>query len=713
MNSRQEGRYEVIVVGAGLAGLAAAYELDSRGTRTLVLEGSDRVGGKILTRQKANTRYECGALFAFSPDWVPFPVDAGNLISENHPIGVFLDGRVVAGESVPACLQAIGISSRQAHLLGSFLGSESPQRNTIGDEIYSVLEAFFRVIHPGDLADYVPARRNDSLVRHSTARFESGNNTLVQKFIENISSEAQTSCQVTRLHTNDEGVTVHWNAGGEERSARADWVVLATPAAEARALTVELESVATDFLAGVRYGKGIAVAIGLRNASYQPYSYIVCPTGPANTLAFRHPGEATDLTVITAYLVGEAAENHWHSRDREIVELLCSQVNRMKIGEAVSTESLAFSDVYRWPAIGPIISEETYGTFCNACLFPSNRIVLAGDYTWWTHQQMPYGMYAAIQSGQRAAEIVCRDHHGPPAQRFRPEPLSVSITTSLTELGPTFENRIDDGTVAYYGLILQAAPDTDLEHYLVGEAEDGLWAYQQGYGVTSLDSALVMEGLLATGRHEALLSHSVDRLIEEFYDQDEGAFRTIPHSRVGRAPYWEATDCPATGYCAWLLTQIAPGRYDEVVRACATYLKRKQYVTGRWPGKWFPSQTIPVFYAVRLLATMGTEFSESCRRAELWLYSRQRKDGSWTDSVIESAAAIRALCRLGNHSESVRKGCHWIRNRQAPGAAWSGEPILQYWFEEEHKKTFFHTEDKGRITTAWATLALREVDRLL
>ena len=707
-----EEQFDVVVVGAGLAGLSTTHELGLRGQRVLVIESESQAGGKIITRRRKSAVYECGALFAFNPKWIPFSVETGRLIPEDHPIGLFLDGRVIAGDSVPACLQAIGISTRQTYLLSSFLGSESPQKAVIGEEIYTVLEAFFRVIHPGDLVDYVPARRGDSLVRHSMSHFEKGNDALVRGFIKNISAEIRTACRVTRLSPNDEGVTVHWKTDEEARSTRANWVVLATPAAEARELTEGLESIATDFLGRVRYGKGMAVSLGLRNASLQPYSYIVSPNGPANTLAFHHRVGATDLTVLTAYFVGEAAANHWDSSNHELTDLVCEQLNSMKTGGEVSADSLAFSDVYRWPAIGPIISDEAYGTFKKACLRPADRIVLAGDYTWWTDRQMPYGMQAAILSGQRAAEFICSEQFAPVAKDIRPVPLATSLVTSLTDGGPTLKDRVDDGTIAYYGLILQAAPDVDLEHYLLGEAEDGLWAYQQGYGITSLDSALVMEGLLATGRHKRLLDHSADRLVSEFYNRDEGAFQTIPHSRRGRAPYWEATDCPATGYCAWLLTQIAPDRFDDVVHACANYLSRKQFVTGRWPGKWFPSQTLPVFYAVRLLGAMGPEFSERCRRAELWLYGRQKKDGSWSDSVIESAAAIRALCILGGHSEPLRNGCNWIRNRRS-GTAWSGEPILQYWFEEDGKRTFFHTEDKGRITTAWATLALREADRLL
>src|SRR4249919_3250285 len=40
---------EVIVIGGGITGLTAAYELQRRGRRAIVLEGSPRAGGLILT----------------------------------------------------------------------------------------------------------------------------------------------------------------------------------------------------------------------------------------------------------------------------------------------------------------------------------------------------------------------------------------------------------------------------------------------------------------------------------------------------------------------------------------------------------------------------------------------------------------------------------------------------------------------------------------
>ena len=39
-------QWDVVIVGGGLAGLIAARDLQQRGLRTVVLEASDRLGGR-------------------------------------------------------------------------------------------------------------------------------------------------------------------------------------------------------------------------------------------------------------------------------------------------------------------------------------------------------------------------------------------------------------------------------------------------------------------------------------------------------------------------------------------------------------------------------------------------------------------------------------------------------------------------------------------
>lgn len=54
-------RFDVCVVGAGMAGLTAAYDLAAAGANVAVLEASDRVGGMLAPTDLAGVRVDCGA----------------------------------------------------------------------------------------------------------------------------------------------------------------------------------------------------------------------------------------------------------------------------------------------------------------------------------------------------------------------------------------------------------------------------------------------------------------------------------------------------------------------------------------------------------------------------------------------------------------------------------------------------------------------------
>ncbi|CAF4050418.1 unnamed protein product [Rotaria sordida] len=52
--------YDVIIIGAGFAGLIAARELSLRGRKVLIIEAKDRIGGRTLTTQVENRNFEIG-----------------------------------------------------------------------------------------------------------------------------------------------------------------------------------------------------------------------------------------------------------------------------------------------------------------------------------------------------------------------------------------------------------------------------------------------------------------------------------------------------------------------------------------------------------------------------------------------------------------------------------------------------------------------------
>ena len=50
------GTQNVIVVGAGVAGMTAAIELAKAGMKVAIVEARDRIGGRVFTRQDSVTK---------------------------------------------------------------------------------------------------------------------------------------------------------------------------------------------------------------------------------------------------------------------------------------------------------------------------------------------------------------------------------------------------------------------------------------------------------------------------------------------------------------------------------------------------------------------------------------------------------------------------------------------------------------------------------
>src|SRR5689334_25265233 len=83
---------DVVIVGAGFAGLKAAHDLVSQGHSVVVLEGRDRVGGRVFTGEVAGVKVDLGGT------WVSHRHTAIREVAEQ--VGATLVPQFTTGRSV-------------------------------------------------------------------------------------------------------------------------------------------------------------------------------------------------------------------------------------------------------------------------------------------------------------------------------------------------------------------------------------------------------------------------------------------------------------------------------------------------------------------------------------------------------------------------------------------------------------------------------------
>lgn len=700
--SEKPDEHDVVVVGAGLSGLMAAdvlHDLD-----VLLLETEQRPGGRVLTREQRHVVYDMGAVFACDFRGLSFTPRDSRIIDESRRVGMYWKGELRVAEDPRALLDELEFTSSERVAVRDFLDKPESNAAELPGAAYQALNALFQLIHPGDIGDYIPARQRDGLVHYDARRYSQGNAVVVDGFHERLGERLRLGADVISVEESDTFVRVCYRHEGREREAFARAVIVATPAPVARRILAKPGADAARFLDSVRYGAGSVVVLGLSEPPAVDAAYVVTPDLPCGTILIQR-GEAVATTLIV-YYVGEPAVR----LNEQAPELIARETLAFARRAGVTPcgdEGLVFFDVRHWPMVGPVISEAAYGAHGGNPPRPSAHVFLAGDYTHVAAADpFPYGMSAALQAGRRAAyEARRRLRDDRRAEAYARSCLATVHVFEVGEDAPRFLEARDEGNVAFYGLLLRSNADPHLKRYLLDQRVDGLWEYQQGFGVTAEDSALVLEGLLESGVDRGLLRDSLSRLVSRFYHPQVGAFLTIDHT--GQAAYWRGASTDATAMIGFLILLLAPDDYPEVLEACARYLVERQRTDGAWQGKWFPSSMVTTYYAARFLKSRADINPQTVDRAGDYILSGQRDDGAWSASVIDTATAVLALNALNRNAAAQERGKAWLEaQRQADG--WRGEPVLYYWMEPARGgRRFYHCIDKGRVTSAWATLALR------
>ncbi|MGW7071973.1 protoporphyrinogen oxidase [Streptomyces sp. NPDC054855] len=372
----------VVVIGGGIAGLAAAHRLLDTGARVTVLEASDRLGGKLLPGEIEGVRVDLGAesMLARRPEAVTLAREVG-LADRLQPPATATAAIWTRGALRPMPKGHVMGVPGDASALSGVLSDEGLRRieqdrdlppTEVGDDVAvgayvaarlgrevvdRLVEPLLGGVYAGDayrisMRSAVPqlfeaARAHDSLtegVRAIQARaarnqqtgpvfmgIEGGVGQLPLAVADSVRArggEIRTGTPVTELRRTSEG----WQVGTEEQVIDADAVVVAVPAYAAAALLgVEAPAAAAE-LAGVEYASMALMTLAYRRSETdlpEGSGFLVPPvdghTIKASTFASRKWGwiaeEDPDLLVLRTS-VGRYGETEILRReDAELIEL--------------------------------------------------------------------------------------------------------------------------------------------------------------------------------------------------------------------------------------------------------------------------------------------------------------------------------------------------------------------------------------------------------
>jgi protoporphyrinogen/coproporphyrinogen III oxidase len=370
---------QVIVVGAGISGLACAMRLHELGVNVRVLEAADRAGGLICTARENGFLFESGPQsFQLTTDLRALVRAAGcesQLIEANPslPRYVLRRGKLrLAPMSPPSLLTSPLLSARAKLRIATepFRRSQPRTddesfadfvRRRFGTEILEYLAGpFVSGIFAGDpeklslrsafpslavweseygsiIRGAMKSRGSGERVRSTLASFQAGMSTLLDAMVCKLQPEIATGMTVNSIESSGPNLwRISCSDGSQSEPLSGSAIVLATPAyTSAKILQRVSESIALA-LSSIPYAPVVVVSHGYRREHVghvlNGFGFLIPRTEKLRTLGViwnssLFPNRCPEGTVLMTSFIGGASDPHiLDLGDTEISSLVHSEV---------------------------------------------------------------------------------------------------------------------------------------------------------------------------------------------------------------------------------------------------------------------------------------------------------------------------------------------------------------------------------------------------
>lgn len=435
-----QDRARVIVVGAGVSGLAAAWRLQQQGYAVTVLENTDHVGGKTAANRRDGYTLNTGAtVLGASYDALLAIADEIGVRSEvikvTPTIGIVRDGTVhtLRGAGLGAIVDFVStplLSGRSKLLLAKAGLDTLKARKKAGyDQPHLRAE-----LDTESVSDYCERRLNpeirDALISpvmgglfvtdgdglsvadlyFSLSKilaggmlgYRGGIDFFARALAERL--DVVTGAPVSHVERLDGGARVTWTQNGQERTEEVAGVVMTVPAPMVPQLYPGLDSGSQAILLeGLKQANFIGLRFALERRPESDALLVVVPSGELGGLAtvmYEHnisPGAAPEgKGLVGVLLYHEWVTPRLHLSDDELIEAALPDLDRVVPGIA---DMIRFAEVTRWTpgALRSEVGSHRRVAELHDRMDPSHRVQLAGDYL-----SIP-SINGSIVSGEAAA----------------------------------------------------------------------------------------------------------------------------------------------------------------------------------------------------------------------------------------------------------------------------------------------------------------------